>query len=56
MTVTAQRRLSLTCIACKDLRNFEMDTGNADGPWATYACMECGHRVRLDLDPATGPD
>lgn len=46
--------LTATCVECNDgqaYRTFKLSRGDGDEGVAVYACEDCGHEVRLDLDP-----
>jgi DNA-directed RNA polymerase subunit M/transcription elongation factor TFIIS len=49
------RNIVVTCAECSsnedERRPFDLTDADVDGLTAVYECVNCGHRVRLELDP-----
>ncbi len=48
---TIPNPISAACTDCEQTRRFTADTADSDELTITYECVECGHEIRLDLDP-----
>jgi|APHM01.1.fsa_nt_gi hypothetical protein len=45
------RHISMTCLGCGDNQVFRPADGDPGARVVIYACPECGHQARLDMDP-----
>lgn len=49
--LTAPVTLRASCVDCEDYSVFNLSGSDVAEGAALYQCAECGHGIRLELDP-----